>query len=1099
MTHRQRRASFSIFAPPSADPEPTAMGDSNCDAIVSHGTFIASFPWHLSPLGPQESWSQTFKAQFEMILASSFPTLLCYGPECVLLYNSEFARVVGADNDLMFGRPFNDVWLEAELDLEISEALANCHRTGTPATKTNHLYFVSQKLNDGKILKKESYLNWTLVPVPAEYDDNTTVLVTVTDNTDAVLFERRMQVLKELYDATASADAPPKFYIQSVNVLRKHCSEDIALFGLYVIESVSSKVLRYQGGFGLGGNPDRIEFHTHPALFEQAILDTSSSAVYITTSTDAFRDYIEYDPTRGWSDEVRELIFLPVMRNNETVVGVAVIGLNPRRSFDEPYELFLELLGRQLANGIDNLRHIEETSDKLSWEVASSIRQKEELEERLLEKTKQLRISEGRFSKMAHILPAGLFLASPEGDIVYANDAWYRISSHPRDLNPSFWIKSVHPGDRAMVRDSWRRVMQGQEERIEFRWVRQRSDPANIERWCASAVSAEFDPETGKIANITGIWTDITERKQSEALQRQRADEAVERRRQQEYFIDAISHEMRNPLSAIIQSVEVVSGKVNSLVTMVREIAERLPPDQIDKPLSELTESAECLDTIQLCTSHMRRIIADTINLSKMESGLFPINPVYCKPVSVVNEVLKMYENELKSLSITSGVEVGEAYKQLVPDTVKMDPRRVAQVLINLISNAMKVLASCDRKTILVKLDASLTKPTIRFQNNSSFYYQQTRTSNAGFENLVSTSPSKSSHNASLPTSFSTSALNHIASHHHNQQQQQQQQQQQYHQLTPLGGRSASISGHSASAAASIAGPGTSHSTALNSGKLHKATSYAALAAALSESPIGLSLSTGVESEDKNSIFITFVVKDSGCGMDHEQLATAFQRFTSHFAPRTHVNYGGSGLGLYICRKLVENQGGEITADSKMNEGSEFIFYIKASRSSGSESSSVISSAAPSQPPSPKFSKPSLTSRDRTAATHTQKVILIVEDNLINQKLLQRQLQSHGFATLIANHGQEAIDVILSGERPDCCIMDCEMPIMDGVKAVEKIRELENLGQIRFRLPIIALSANARQVHFDRMFAAGSDRYVTKPFNFAHLIQVVNELITDNQ
>ncbi|KAK9238394.1 hypothetical protein V1525DRAFT_375200 [Lipomyces kononenkoae] len=1091
----RRPATFSIFAPVDCDEDSVPVTDNVDQHMTSHGSFVGSFPWQTSAIGPRHEWSAALSMYFSMVMAAPFPAMLCYGPNWIMLYNAEFGRTVGLDVSMCFGQAFSDVWSGSDLSAELSEGIATCTATGTAVVKQNLLNFVSPNPDGDQQhsgpADRETYFSWTMTPISEVDGTIAGAFVTARETTDAVLYERRMLVLKELYDATGSAEILPVLYTQSVSVLRKHCAEDIALFGLYTYDTTNDKVLRYRCGFGLRQNPEEITFDPSPALFEQAILDTSSSAVYITAKADGFRQYIEYDPTRGWSDEISELIFLPAMRDNNVVVGVAVIGLNPRREFDEPYELFLELLGRQLATGIDSLRHIEETSDKLSWEVAVSLRKREELEGLLLEKTKQLKISEGRFSRMAKILPAGIFLASAEGEIIYANEAWYKLSHFPKESNPSFWIKSVHPGDRSLVRESWRRVMQGKEERIEFRWARRRGEATTVERWCDSAASAEIDPDTGKITHITGVWSDITERKQAEALQRQRADDAVERRRQQEYFIDAISHEMRNPLSAIIQSVDVVSEKIDSVAASLKDLQRQ--QNELTGPIQELEESADCLDTIQLCTSHMRRIITDTINLSKMESGLFPINAEDCQPLEVAKEVMKMYENELKSLSITHSIEVGDNFRNLGIDFVRMDPRRISQILINLVSNAMKVLTSSERKHITVKLDASLSKPILQLHHNSSFYVPQSLHSTTNFASTISTSPTKSvtannSPTSTIKPSASMTSLQNTPP------------------LTMTAPRTVNQS--------PVISQATSSS--LNGASVTRTTSYAALAAALSLSPSSLAVnSPEAVAHEKNTVYVLYTVKDTGSGMDPEQLATAFRRFTSHFTPRTHVNYGGSGLGLFICRKLVESQGGEITAESKTNEGSEFMFYIKAKRVKGSSVPSGVSSpVVPSSPVATAMPVPSTSGYCATQQSsqkqekkvskkvenpHAGKKILIVEDNLINQKLLQRQLQNAGFVTLVANHGQEAVDAVCAGENPDCCVMDCEMPVMDGVEAVRKIRELESRGHVKVpRLPIIALSANARQVHVDRMAAAGSDRYLTKPFSFTHLIEVVTELLTTN-
>ncbi|KAK9449330.1 uncharacterized protein V1518DRAFT_383134 [Limtongia smithiae] len=1060
----------------------------------SHHAFVSAFDWASTELGCQDRWSPTLSTYYTMVMASPFPALLVYGPQLSLVYNAEFGNIIGLNDKLYFGRDFAEVWTGSDLSIELSNAVTQCMTTRTTVTRTALLCFVMSPCSktDSGYRLKETYFTWKLSPVIELRGNVSGAFVSVQDTTDAVLYDRRMLVLRELYDATGRAELLSDFYAQSVAVLRKHSAEDIALFGLYIQDA--AKTLHYRCGFGLKDFPTVVDFDPNHELFEQAIYDSSLSAVYITAKAAAFRSYIEFDPTRGWSDPIIDLVFLPVMRDNNCVVGVAIIGLNPRRSFDEPYETFLELLGRQLAACVDNLRHIEETNDKLVGELASFVQRREELEILLLERTRQLQISEDRFSRMAKILPAGLFLATADGKIIYANAAWYRMSSYPLDGNPSYWIKSVHPGDHTLVRESFRRAMQGKEERIEFRWARRAGEAPNIERWCASAISAESDPQTNQIMYLTGVWTDITERKQSEALQRQRADEAVERRRQQEYFIDAISHEMRNPLSAITQSIEVISDKISSAATGLRDVvAENTPPTPQDMRccLDDLQESQDTLDTIQLCASHMSLIISDTINLSKAESGLFPVNPVPCRPLDVVKQVVRMYEHELRSISAAHSIELGTSYRLIGVDTVKMDPHRVSQVLINLLSNAMKAVSTVDdARSISIKIDASTAKPTLQLHNHSSFYVQpskssgQLRNSYSGrTASSVSTSPTRSHGLARRASSISLLS-------------------------TPAPGPAAASSSFS-----------SGNSTTSN---LFPVKSYAKLAAGISASPSTLMVNTELTHEGLDYVYIIFSVKDNGKGMDPQQLRTAFQRFTSHFTPRTHVNYGGSGLGLYVSRKLVENQGGELTGESKVNEGSEFVFYIKAARTSASavdaaqELSIMLADGAVQMPPrSPRsgpISTPPPLSRSTTPRVdkkltaklpnpYAGRRILIVEDNIVNQGLLQRQFQNAGFTTVVANHGQEALDIVYSGQELDCCLMDCEMPVMDGVKAVEKIREKERLAAatsgepVLRRLPIIALSANSRKEHFDKMYKAGSDLYITKPFKFPLLVEAVNGLL----
>jgi CheY-like chemotaxis protein len=265
------------------------------------------------------------------------------------------------------------------------------------------------------------------------------------------------------------------------------------------------------------------------------------------------------------------------------------------------------------------------------------------------------------------------------------------------------------------------------------------------------------------------------------------------------------------------------------------------------------------------------------------------------------------------------------------------------------------------------------------------------------------------------------------------------------------------------------------------------------------------------------NIYLKFAVQDTGRGLDEDEKILLFQRFRQA-SPRTHVQYGGSGLGLFISRELTELQGGEIGVSSERGIGSTFAFYIKARRidsgpqdtpaatslsslrraSSNNNSSSVTiesrgnSSGKPvfrsnttgkttkrsptAPPPTPSF-------RSATTLDYSKLKVLIVEDNLVNQRVLQKQLSNIGFGTEVANHGGEALKILKTsqfwnGKEQDgrelaIILMDLEMPIMDGLTCTRTIRELEANGTIVKHVPIIAVTANARLEQIESAIAAG--------------------------
>jgi CheY-like chemotaxis protein len=249
---------------------------------------------------------------------------------------------------------------------------------------------------------------------------------------------------------------------------------------------------------------------------------------------------------------------------------------------------------------------------------------------------------------------------------------------------------------------------------------------------------------------------------------------------------------------------------------------------------------------------------------------------------------------------------------------------------------------------------------------------------------------------------------------------------------------------------------------------------------------------TGTGSDDE--IYLHFTVSDTGCGFDEEQKGRIFERF-SQASPRTHSKYGGSGLGLFISREMIELQGGEIGVSSRPGHGATFAFYIAAR------------SAEPSQQQLPSRA---LLSRKYSNNAASKYCILVVEDNLVNQKILRMQLQKLGHEVHVVSHGGEALDFLQTtacwkgnnnsannNSKIDISIvlMDVEMPVMNGLECTRKIREAESEGLIGRHLPIVAVSANAREGQVRNAIESGVDDAISKPFRVADLMPIIERLV----
>ena len=225
----------------------------------------------------------------------------------------------------------------------------------------------------------------------------------------------------------------------------------------------------------------------------------------------------------------------------------------------------------------------------------------------------------------------------------------------------------------------------------------------------------------------------------------------------------------------------------------------------------------------------------------------------------------------------------------------------------------------------------------------------------------------------------------------------------------------------------------------------------------------------GEASEDGNTAVMRVSVTDTGIGMSQAVLDMLFQPFTQADASISR-RFGGTGLGLAISKRIIELMEGDIWVESKEGQGSTFSFFMKLPFAEQELDNQDVSSLAAA------FENLDLKTRR----------ILVAEDNLINQFVLQEMLEPTGVQIVLANNGQEALDAV-QAESFDLVLMDMQMPVMGGIEATVRIRELPAAHS----LPIIAVTANAMEEDKDKGLAIGMNAYLTKPIDPAELLRVL--------
>jgi signal transduction histidine kinase/ActR/RegA family two-component response regulator len=226
-----------------------------------------------------------------------------------------------------------------------------------------------------------------------------------------------------------------------------------------------------------------------------------------------------------------------------------------------------------------------------------------------------------------------------------------------------------------------------------------------------------------------------------------------------------------------------------------------------------------------------------------------------------------------------------------------------------------------------------------------------------------------------------------------------------------------------------------------------------------------------VDVASRDPLLLHFAVRDTGIGIPAEHMSQLFESF-SQLDVSTTRRYGGTGLGLAISRRLTEMMGGNLWAESRPNQGSTFHF--------------TITTQAVADPPlvTPKATHTLLPT---DLATIAPCQILLVEDNIINQKVAQRLLHRLGYQADVAYNGAEAIEALQ--HRPyDLVLMDLHMPQMDGLQATRAIRQMLPADQQPI---VVAMTAAVMVEDQQACLNAGMDSFITKPVRTEQLIEVL--------
>jgi PAS domain S-box-containing protein len=250
---------------------------------------------------------------------------------------------------------------------------------------------------------------------------------------------------------------------------------------------------------------------------------------------------------RGFEEPCREAIIFPVRpTNGESVMAFLLIGVNPRRPYDESYHSFVNMLNRQLATSLASILLFE---DEIRRSEAAT-RENEQL-------TDQLALQTKRLQRMTEVSTVGLYYIDLSGVLVEANDRYYEITGHSRhDSSERSFLTTVHDDSMHIALLSWQQVTVDQIPWSgELRLRKPCVDPVTgevLENWIICSAQPEFGID-GSLRSVMGSITDISRIKWAEGLQNQRLQDAEETRRQtNKYVFNRILKILRTLLISLV-------------------------------------------------------------------------------------------------------------------------------------------------------------------------------------------------------------------------------------------------------------------------------------------------------------------------------------------------------------------------------------------------------------------------------------------------------------------------------------------------------------------------------------------------------------------
>jgi PAS domain S-box-containing protein len=1106
------------------------------------GERMRTFAWEHSRLGPPANWPDSLKIAVQIALNSRYPMWLGWGPDLLMLYNDDYAPLLGARHPAALGEAAPEVWSDIWADLQ-----GQAEQVFRGEATWNEQVLLTMERHG---YTEETYFTWSFSPLPGEHGEPAGGLFCVcTEETSRVVAARRLRLVRHLSGAGLEARSMGNACELLARTLSGH-RIDVPFALIYLLDTGHDRVSLVGGTADLQSYPASAELSDPRLPWPMAA---------------ALREGLQLsEPVRPeasyWPEAVRSVATLPIARTgSQRPTGFLVVGLTPRLPFDGPYRDFLGLLSDTLATTFDRARGFEQERVRVA-----AIAELDRARTTLGERTQQE--SERMFRETADTAPTVLWTTDADGRCVYLSRAWFELTGQAEDAGlGKGWLEMVHPADRPGVAAAYAQAQRDHGAlHVDYRVQTARSGY----RWVVGSGRPRFSP-TGEFGGYIGSVMDIHDRKRAEADLREarnrlegiltaaeigtwswypKQDRVVGDRNlarlfgmlsglenglERDAFTSAIHPDDRPRMERAVERA-LQSGiyedeyRVTGAEGQFRWIEARARArdgdrDVFDGVVLDITERVEATAALRESERRLQLAISiaemgtfdidlrtDAVQVNEPGRAIYGWPPEQQLTFSAVKQQFHPDDREWVEEVVARALQPdGSREFDLEQRILRTDGElRWIRVRGRAVFNDGPVALRC----IGTYLDITDRKLSEEHRDDILAAEREARRQAERVNRMKDEFLATLSHELRTPLNSilgwsqlllrgcePEDARQGLETIERNARAQTQMIEDLLDMSRIISGKVrlhvevvdlAEIVGSAIETVQpSVEAKKIRLTSALDAGaglvsgdpnRLQQVV-WNLLSNAVKFTPAGGKLRVGLQ---RVASEVEISVSDSGAGIAPEFLPQVFDRFRQADSSTTR-HHGGLGLGLSIVKQLVELHGGTVRAQSPgLGLGATFVVSLPVTgiaRQDSGEWSAVTHRRGGADGHAPD-----------NAPELAGKRILVVDDDRDAREVVKRILQGCGAEVSTAGSVAEAI-LALRREEPDMLISDLGMPGQDGYDLIREVRSWsEEAGG---KLPAVALTAFARSEDRQRVLKAGYQMHLAKPVEAAELITTCAELL----